>query len=77
MAPVVHGLEADYAGRIDFSYLDIDDQDSNPFKSALGYKGQPHYFLLDADGNVVEQWRGSVPASDFVSAFESLLATES
>lgn len=77
MAPVVHGLEADYAGRIDFRYLDIDDADTQPFKAALGYQGQPHFFLLDAEGRVVQQWRGSVAASELVTAFDRLLAGSS
>lgn len=60
MAPVVHGLEAKYAGKVHFVYLDIDDPDTSPFKQELGYSYQPHLFLLDGDGNIVQQWVGYV-----------------
>lgn len=58
MAPVVHGLEAKYNGQVDFTYLDIDDPATTPFKQQLGYLYQPHIFLLDGAGNIVEQWIG-------------------
>lgn len=58
MAPVVHGLEAKYNGQVEFIYLDIDDPATNSFKQQLGYIYQPHLYLLDGDGNIVEQWVG-------------------
>ena len=73
MAPVVHGLEDEYYDRMNFAYLDIDNPASDPFKQQLGFRYQPHYFLLDADGNVIQQWVGSVSAEDFRAAFESAL----
>ena len=45
MAPVVHGLERDYAGKIGFVYLDIDDPTVAPLKQELGYRVQPHLLL--------------------------------
>lgn len=72
MAPIVHGLEADWSARIAFTYLDIDDARTDTFKSALKYRVQPHYFLLDAQGNVVKQWLGGVKAEEFVAAFNSV-----
>ncbi len=77
MAPVVHGLEAEYAGQITFSYLDIDDSATDDFKAQLGYSRQPQYFLLDGDGNIVQEWGGTVPEADFVSAFDAILAESS
>lgn len=74
MAPVVHGLEQEYSGRITFAYLDIDDDATEPFKQRLGYAGQPHYFLVDATGAVVQDWRGRVPAAEFRTAFDRFLA---
>jgi hypothetical protein len=73
MKPIVHGLEARYADRIGFVYLDIDDPNTRAIKRALGYRVQPHYFLVDGDGNVVRQWLGLVREEEFVGAFEGLL----
>ena len=74
MGPVVHGLEAEYVGDIGFVYLDIDDPDTAAFKQSLGYEVQPHFFLVDGDGAIVESWRGSVGEDEFRAAFDALLA---
>lgn len=68
MAPVVHGLEQKYAGQINFVYLDIDDPETTPFKRELGYRVQPHLFLLDGDGNVLREWLGFVQGAELDQA---------
>jgi hypothetical protein len=73
MAPIVHGLEADYSDRMQFSYLDIDDSRNDQFKQALQYRVQPHLFLLDAEGNVVKQWLGRVSAEQLAAEFDKVL----
>jgi hypothetical protein len=73
MAPIVHGLEAEYSERINFVYLDIDDPANSDLLSFLGYRYQPHFFLIDGDGKVLIQWLGPVTAADFKSAFDSQL----
>ena len=72
MAPVVHGLEAKYAGQINFVYLDIDDPNTNPFKSQLGYRYQPHLFLLDGAGNVLQQWVGFTGEGELEATLQSI-----
>ena len=72
MAPVVHGLEAEWGREINFVYLDIDDGRNDGFKRELGYQYQPHFFLLDASGNILQQWVGPVPEAEFEVAFESV-----
>jgi len=73
MAPIVHGLESEYDGRIVFTYLDIDDKDNEPFKKALGFRVQPHFVLLDGEGNVLKQWIGRVSRDEFIQAFQEAL----
>jgi thioredoxin-like negative regulator of GroEL len=73
MAPIVHGLEAKYAGKLLFAYLDIDDPATNDFKAALGYRVQPHFFLVDGEGEVLQQWLGSVPEQELDQAFQAAL----
>ncbi len=73
MKPIVHGLEAKYADRMLFTYLDIDDARADRFKTALGFRVQPQYFLLDGGGNIVKEWFGFVPEEEFAMAFEAAL----
>ena len=71
MAPVVHGLEAEYADRMNFVYLDIDDPATDIFKQQLHYRMEPHFFLLDANGKVLQQWVGYVTVEQFRQALDS------
>jgi len=71
---VVHGLEIEYWGDIEFAYLDIDSQAVTPFKEQLGFRGQPHLFLLDGEGNVVQEIRGAQPEEALRDALDNLLA---
>jgi thioredoxin-like negative regulator of GroEL len=69
MAPMVHGLEAEYSGKIKFSYLDADDPDTDAFQRTLGFSYQPEFYLLDANGNLLKKWIGAVPQEDFAAEF--------
>ena len=66
----MHGLEAEWGGEVDFVYLDIDDPATEPFKRQLGYRVQPHMFLLNGDGLVLQQWLGFVDAVTLEAALE-------
>jgi hypothetical protein len=69
MAPMVHGLEAQYAGRILFSYLDADDGRTKGFQRELGFYYQPEFYLLDARGQVLQKWVGYVSREQFEMEF--------
>ena len=69
---MVHGLEVEYYDKIDFVYLDIDDSRTDDFKRQLGYRVQPHLFLLDGNGNIIQQWLGIVPEADLRTAFDNI-----
>lgn len=73
MAPVVHGLQDEYWGRVEFVYVQQEDPANSDLKQRLGFRYRPHFFLIDAEGNTVEQWLGSVLREDFVLAFEEIL----
>jgi hypothetical protein len=70
----VHGLEADYGSQVNFIYLDIDDRDTEPFKQELGYRYQPHLFLVDAEGNILQQWVGRVSGDELERAILASLS---
>ncbi|MCJ7824298.1 MAG: hypothetical protein MUP44_05315 [Anaerolineales bacterium] len=69
----MHGHEAKYAGQIDFVYIDIDDPTTAPFKRELGYRYQPHIFLLDGSGKIIGQWVGMVGEAELDAAFQAAM----
>jgi thioredoxin-related protein len=73
MASMVHGLEVEYYGKVKFSYLDADDPRTEVFKSELGFYYQPEFYLLDANGNVLQKLIGYVPAERFRELFNEYL----
>ena len=73
MAPMVHGLEAEYSGKVKFSYLDADDPNTDTFQRTLGFAYQPEFYLLDADGNVLKKYIGFVSQEEFAAEFEKYI----
>ncbi|HXF84975.1 MAG TPA: hypothetical protein VNK49_06250 [Anaerolineales bacterium] len=69
MAPMVHGLEAKYFGKIKFTYLDADDPRTLEFQRALGFYYQPEFYLLDGEGNVLKKWVGYTDEQEFEEVF--------
>ena len=66
---MVHGLEAEYFGRIKFAFLDADDSRTEEFQRALGFQYQPELYLLDANGNVLKKFVGYTSEDKLRSAF--------
>jgi len=73
LAPVVHGLEAQYFGKIGFVYLDIDDSANAEYKSQFNFRYQPQFFLVDGDGVIQKEWIGYVPDFEFEAEFAKLI----
>lgn len=73
MAPMVHRLEAEYYGRVIFTYLDADDSRTDAFKSQLGFFYQPEFYLLDANGNLIEKLVGPVSEETFREVLDANL----
>ena len=70
---MVHGLEAKYFGKIQFSYLDADDPNTFDFQRTLGFRYQPEVYLLDGNGNVLKKWVGYTSEQDFEAEFAKYL----
>jgi len=73
MAPMVHGLEAQYFGRIKFTYLDADDPLTLDIQRTLGFYYQPEVYLLDAEGKVLQKWVGFTSQEEFEAVFAQYL----
>ena len=70
---MVHGLEAEYYGKIKFAFLDVDDPNTDTFQRTLGFAYQPELYLLDGDGKVLKKFIGYVSEDDLRSTFEQYL----
>lgn len=68
----MHGLEAEYFGKVDFYFLDADDPATQEFQRQLGFNYQPEFYLLDSSGNVIQKWIGYVSADDLRTEFDKL-----
>jgi len=73
MAPMVHGLEAEYYGRVKFSFLDADDPRTDVFQKELGFYAQPEFHFLDANGNLIKKLIGFISEEDFRNLFDANL----
>jgi thioredoxin-related protein len=73
MAPMVHGLEASYFGKVDFFYFDADDSETLALQQEFGFQYQPYFVLLDHNGDVVKRWAGFVSKEDFEASFAEIL----
>ncbi len=74
MAPIVHGLEARYFGRIRFSFLDADDPHTLDLQKSLGFYYQPEFYLLNGSGSELMKWVGYVSEQDFEAVFSQYLS---
>jgi thioredoxin-related protein len=70
---MVHGLEAEYYGRIKFTYLDADDPRTTEFQRSLGFYYQPEFYLLDGRGNVLRKLVGYISEDELRSSFDQYL----
>ncbi|MBP7694807.1 MAG: hypothetical protein KA764_22985 [Anaerolineales bacterium] len=69
----MHGLEAEYQERIQFTYLDMDDPATDAIKRELGFQWRPHFFLLDGSGEIIRQWVGMVEERELRAALDGAL----
>jgi hypothetical protein len=74
MIPMVHGLEKRYAGKIDFVYLNSEDDDTAAARDKYEFVGTPQFVLVDVKGRQVgKQLYGLLDQAVLVSALDSLL----
>lgn len=73
MAPLIQGIENEYRDRVNFVFLDIDNPATEYFKRELGFRMEPHFFLLDAQGRILRQWVGYVSVDVLRDALEAAL----
>ena len=75
MKPIVHGLEAEYWGKVDFVYLDREAAANRELVKHYGIPGQPVFILIAPDGEIVEKWFGGVDPDLLRVAMDNYLAS--
>jgi thioredoxin-like negative regulator of GroEL len=60
MRPIVHELEAEYWGKVDFVYLDRESPANKAVVKQYGIFGQPIFILIQPDGSEIQRWFGTV-----------------
>ncbi len=50
---MVHGLEKRYAGKVDFIYLDVEEERTAAARDKYEFVGTPQFVLLDGAGRQV------------------------
>lgn len=71
---MVHGLETRYAGRIDFVYLNAEEENTAAVRDKYEFVGTPQFVLLDAQGRQVgKQLFGLLDEPVLIAALDALL----
>ena len=74
MAPIVDGLEAEYADRVVFKRMNVNEADGSAAAQAYRVRGHPAIVVLDAGGNIVWSRVGVQPREEVAGALESVLS---
>ncbi|HLA44885.1 MAG TPA: thioredoxin domain-containing protein [Aggregatilineales bacterium] len=76
MRPLIHALEAEYWGRVDFIYLAYDDIANFELVHLFDVRDVPFFALNGRDGYAIQVWQGAPPLEDLHAAIESALRDE-
>jgi thioredoxin-like negative regulator of GroEL len=69
---MVHGLEDAYWGQVDFVYIDREALANQSVTQQFGVRAQPVLVLLDANGDELQRWFGSVTEADLRAALDGV-----
>lgn len=72
LAPEIHNLEEKYTENIIFTYLDIDDPSNEYFMKKLRFEKEPHFILVDGEGNKQKEWIGHVTYEELFEIFKEI-----
>jgi thiol-disulfide isomerase/thioredoxin len=76
MLPVMHALEPQYSGRLDFVYLHDQDPANRQVFNTYGMLGYPIFTLITPEGEMVTQWFGtSKNQTEIATLLNNYLAT--
>lgn len=74
---MVHGLNREYEGRIEFVRSNIHTQNSIELQEKYGFTATPEFFLVDGEGNILAHWDDGITLANMREAFDHILFTYS
>jgi hypothetical protein len=74
MKPTVGRLEEEFAGKVDFKALNIDEAVNDDAKAQYRFVGQPQFVILAPDGNIMVSRNGSQTYDTLKADIEKALA---
>lgn len=74
MQPVVNRLEREYRGRIEFTRVNILDENNRALMEQYGFSSTPEFYLVDGEGRVLHSWLDAFTAEEGREVFDRLLA---
>lgn len=70
----MNGLQAQFGEQIEFIVLDIDDPATLPLRQQYNMVQRTNYVLVNARGEVVQRWFGSLNEDEVARALREFLA---
>jgi hypothetical protein len=70
---MVHGLEREYEGRIEFVRANIHNDDTIDIQEKYGFSATPEFFLVDGEGNVLAHWDDGITLANMRETFDDVL----
>lgn len=74
MKPTVGRLEEEFAGKVEFKALNIDEAVNDDAKAKYRFVGQPQFVILGADGSILSSRNGSQTYDALKADIEKALA---
>lgn len=69
------GLQDQFAGRVEWVVLNIDDRDLDGIRRQLGITAQAQYLLVNEDEQIIGRWFGRLDQARVSAEIESLIQT--
>ena len=73
MQPIHDGLEDEFAGRVSFHRLNVEEPEQAQIQQQYGLRGHPSAVILDADGQPTTQFVGIVEVERLREALTAVL----
>jgi protein-disulfide isomerase len=71
--PIVHGIEKEYQGRIEFKRVNVLNEENEAIMDQYGFSTTPELYLVDEQDQILYFWDDTVSAEELRQAFDEAL----